>query len=312
MKNYIKYLLVSLVGLMITLNSCNKDEYEMGELIAPSNVTLSYEIVGVDDENPNGDGSGLVNFTATADNAITYTYSFGDGTSPQTAASGKITKQYAITGVNSYNVTVSAVGTGGITSSKTDQLEVLSNFEDEEALEFLTGGSSKTWYWAANLSGHAGMGTQAEDYGNAEYTFASWWSIGPFDADKACMYEAELVFTKTENGLTYEQTTGPAFVPGTYAGKIGVEGDICHGEDVAPALYGVKNVSFAPSTSKASIDGGYRGTTMTISDGGFMCWWVGTSEYDIMEITENILKVRIKEDGEVAWYHIFTNEKPEQ
>ncbi len=179
-------------------------------------------------------------------------------------------------------------------------------------MEFLTGGSSKTWYWAANLAGHAGMGTQAEDYGALDYTWASWWSIGPFDADKECMYSAEFVFTKTDNGLTYEQTTGPAFIPGTYAGKIGVEGDVCHGEDVAPDLYGVKTLTFLPSSSRASIDGGYRGTSMSLSDGGFMCWWVGTSEYDIIEVTENILHVRIKEDEEVAWYHIFTSEKPEQ
>ena len=160
---------------------------------------------------------------------------------------------------------------------------------------------------------HAGLGPTAEDYGNLEYTWPAWWQIAAWDPDKACMYEAEFVFTKTETGgLTFEQTTGPAFVPGTYAGKIGVEGDVCHGEDGAPDLYGVKNVSFSPSSSEAAIDGGYRGTTMNFSDGGFMCWWVGTSEYDIIEVTDNILRVRIKEDDTYSWYHIFTSTKPEQ
>jgi len=126
------------------------------------------------------------------------------------------------------------------------------------------------------------------------------------------MYDAEFVFTKTGDGMTFEQIQGPAFIPGTYANKIGVEGDVCHGADVATTLYGVKNVTFSPSTSRAAIDGGYRGTTMTFSDGGFMCWWVGASEYDIIEITDNILRVRIKEDDTYAWYHIFTSEKPEQ
>jgi hypothetical protein len=311
MKTISQYILVALTGLLIVMGGCQK-QHELGQLIAPSNVTLSYEIVGADNDNPNGDGSGMVIFTATANNAITYNFDFGDGTDIQTAAGGVITKQFSITGVNTYEVTVYAIGTGGITSNTSDEVEVLSTFEDSEALEFLTGGSSKTWYWAADLPGHAGMGTQSEDYGNADYTFASWWSIGPFDPDKACMYEAEFVFTKTANGMSFEQTTGPAFIPGTYAGKIGVEGDICHGEDVATPLYGVKNVTFAPSTSRASIDGGYRGTTMTIGDDGFMCWWVGQSEYDIIEVSENILKVRIKEDEIQAWYHIFTNVKPEQ
>jgi len=312
MKNYSKYILVSLIGLLFTLNACQKDEYDLGELVAPTNVSLSYEIVGVDNENPNGDGSGLVNFTVMADNAITYNFDFGDGSDIQTAGSGKITKQYSINGLNIYNVTAFAVGTGGITSTKTDQVEVYSSFSDAEALQFLTGGSSKSWFWAADQPGHTGMGTESEDYGNLDYTWASWWQIGPFDPDKACMYDAEFVFTQTDAGMTFEQITGPAFVPGTWAGDIGVEGDVCHGDDVATDLYGVKNVLFSPSTSRAAIDGQYRGTTMSFSDGGFMCWWVGTSEYDIIEVTDNILKVRIKEDDTQAWYHTFTNVKPEQ
>lgn len=311
MKKLSQYILVALFGLLIVATGC-QEEHEMGALITPTNVQLSAEIVGVDDENPNGDGSGFVNFTATAENAITYNYIFDDGSGTQVAADGKITHQFSVTGVNTYTVTVSAVGTGGLTSSKSNQVEVLSTFEDTDALEFLTGGSSKTWYWAADLPGHAGMGTESEDYGNLEYTWASWWQIGPFDTEKACMYDAEFVFTKTDNGLTFEQTAGLAWIPGTYAGDIGVEGDQCYGEDVATPLYGVKNVSFIPSSSKASIDGEYRGTTMNFSDGGFMCWWVGVSEYDIIEVTENILTVRIREDETQAWYHTFSSTKPEQ
>ncbi len=254
---------------------------------------MTYEIVGADAANPNGDGSGVVNFVATASNYITFNYVFGDGKN-QVAPDGKITHAFSIVGVNSYNVTVFAIGTGGISSSVNVKIDVLSTFEDSEALEFLTGGSSKSWYWAADQLGHAGMGTQGEDYGNLEYTWASWWQAAPWEKD--CMYDAELVFTKTTNGLTYEQLAGPAFIPGYYAIKIGVEGDVCHGDDVVPNLNGVKTVSFSASTSKASIDGVYRGTSMNFSDQGFMCWWVGTSEYDIIEITENILKVRIKED----------------
>jgi len=316
MKN-IKSILIILLGILFVFNACEQDDFDMGELVTPTNVNLTYEIVGKDSITPNGDtinpygdGSGKVIFTTTADNVITYNYDFGDGSKIETAPDGKITKMYSINGINTFNVIVFAVGTGGITSDKTTKVEVFSNFKDEDALEFLTGGSSKTWYWAADLPGHAGMGTQSENYGNNEFTFASWWSIGPWDSEKACMYDAEFVFTKTENGLTFEQTTGPAFIPGTWAGDIGVTGDQCYGEDVAPDLYGIKNVFFSPSLSEASIVGEYWGTTMTLSDGGFMCWWVGTSEYDIIEVTENILRVRIKEDETQAWYHIFTSVKP--
>lgn len=312
MKNFSQYIIVALFGLLLITSGCKEDEHELGALIAPTNVDFTFEIVGVDNENSYGDGSGFVNFSATGDNAITFNYNFDDGRDIEIAADGNITHQFAITGVNTYNVTVNAVGTGGLITSKTTPVEVLSNFEDEEALEFLTGGSSKAWYWAADQPGHAGMGTESEDYGNLDYTWASWWQIGPFDEDKACMYNAEFVFTKEANGLTFEQTTGLAWIPATYADKIGVQGDMCYGDDVATPLYGVKNVTFVPSSSKASIDGEYRGTTMTISDDGFMCWWVGNSEYDIIEVTENTLKVRVKEDDVQAWYHTFSSVKPEQ
>jgi len=296
--------------LVLFIGGCQKD-HQLGELVTPTNLNLSFEVQGADEANPNGDGSGIVEFTASADNAITYYYEFGDGKDKSVAPDGKISHQFSETGVNTYNVTVFAVGTGGIQSSLSSQVEVYSSFTDEEAVVFLTGGSSKSWYWAVNVPGFTGLGPTDEDYGNLDYTWASWWQIGANDPAKECMYSAEFVFTKTDNGVTFEQVTGPAFIPGTYAGKIGVEGDVCHGEDVATTLYGVKNVSFSPSSSKASIDGEYRGTTMSFSDGGFMCWWVGASEYDIIEITENLLRVRIKEDNTYAWYHTFTTEKPE-
>lgn len=303
----IKYILIILLGFQLVFSGCEKDNYELGELIAPTNVDLTFEVVGADSENPSGDGSGIVNFAATADYEITFNYLFGDGKDNKISPDGTSSHQFSKPGVNMYNVTVIAVGTGGISSSKTVQIEVYSSFTDDEALELLTGGSSKTWYWAADQPGHTGLGPNFEDPGKA---YASWYAAAPFE--KECMYSDEFVFTKTDGDLTFEQTTGPAFIPGTYAGKIGVEGDVCHGEDVVPNLYGVKNVSFSPSSSIATVDGGYRGTTMSFSDGGLMGWWVGTSEYEIIQVTDNILMVRVQEDETFAWYHTFTTVRPEQ
>lgn len=312
MKTISQYILVILFGVLLSTTGCQDDEIELGGLVAPTNLNVTYEIVGVDDQNPYGDGSGQVNFIATADNAITFTFDFGDGKDIEPVASGVVTHPFSINGTNIYNVTVNAVGTGGIVTSAVKQVEVFSDFQDEDALEYLTGGDSKTWYWASDLPAHAGMGPESDDYGALDFTWPNWWQIGAWDTEKECMYSAEFVFTKTATGLTFEQTTGSAFIPGAYADVIGVEGDMCYGEDVAPDLYGVKVVTFSPSTSLASIAGGYRGTTMSFSDGGFMCWWVGASEYDIIEVSDNILHVRIKQDDDNAWYHIFTSEKPIQ
>lgn len=307
MKN-LKYIVILLLGFQLVFSGCEEDNYQLGELITPTNVDVTFEVVGTDSENPYGDGSGVVNFSATADNEITFNYIFGDGKDNKIAADGNISHQFSKNGVNTYNVTVIAVGTGGVSASKTVQVEVFSSFTDDEALELLTGGSSKTWYWAADQQGHVGLGPNFED---PQKTFAGWYQAAPFE--KTCMYDAEFVFTKTaDGGMTFEQTAGVAFIPGTYAGKIGVAADECYGEDVVPTLYGVKNVSFSPASSIATVDGGYRGTSMSFSDGGVMCWYVGVSTYEIIEVTENILRVRIEEDATYAWYQTFTTEKPVQ
>ncbi|WP_321516818.1 family 16 glycosylhydrolase [Marinifilum fragile] len=300
-------ILVILFSSLLFFAGC-EEEYSLGEITTPSNLSVSFELVGQDEANPFGDGTGFVNFTATAENEINYTYIFGDGTNNEVSADGNMMHRFSLPGVNTYNVTVLAVGTGGVTTSKSIQVEVFSSFSDEEAIAFLTGGSSKKWYWAADQPAHTGLGPNFVDGTN--HTFAQWYAAAPFE--KTCMYDAEFVFTQTDGGVSFEQTAGSAFIPGTYAGKIGVEGDVCHGEDVLPSLYGVKNVTFAPANSIATEDGGYRGTSFTISDDGFMCWYAGTSTYEIIEITDNILRVRVEEDDTFAWYHIFTSTKPSE
>ena len=228
--------------------------------------------------------------------------------------------RYSVVGVNTFTVVVNAIGTGGVSSSTSMEVEVYSSFEDKEAEEFLSGtlvGDSKTWYWAFDKPLHVGLGPVTDDYGNGEFAYEAWWNtIQPFDSEKACMYDNEFVFTKTANGITFEQTVGPAFVPGAYAGVIGVDGDVCQGADVATTMFGVKNVSFAPSSSKAALEGSYngnpyRGTSFTISDGGFLGWYVGESTYDIIAISENLLQVRIiQAGGGFAWYQLLTSSKP--
>ena len=318
MKN-IKYYIVMIFSLALVFTSCQEDDASIGDIIAPSNVTISAEIVGADAANPYGDGSGIVNFSATANDEITYQFNFGDGKTG-VAPSGQMAHRFTVTGVNTFTVVVNAVGTGGVVSSASMEVEVFSSFADPEAENLLAGelvGDSKTWYWAANIPLHVGLGPVEDDYGNGEFAYEAWWNaIGPWDEEKYCMYQNEFVFTRTANGLTFEQTVGPAFIPGTYASELGVAGDTCHDETVATTMFGVKNVSFLPSTSKAATEGSYkeapyRGTAFEISDGGFMGWYVGASTYDIISVTEDMLQVRIIQAvNGFAWYQVFTSSKP--
>ncbi|MDY0779516.1 glycoside hydrolase family 16 protein [Tenacibaculum sp. IB213877] len=324
----------SLIILIITasfIKSCQKNDYEVGDIVVPKNVSITAEVLGVDENNPHGDGSGFVVFKATADNEINFQFDFGDG-KREVAPSGVIKHRYTKVGINTFSVIVNATGTGGVGSSSSIEVTVYSSFSDVEAESFLTGAqttvedgelvidqnqlpSFKKWYWQADKSLHVGLGPVEGD----GFDFEAWWSgIGPWDEEKACMYDNEFVFTRTAEGVTFEQTVGPAFVPGTYAGKIGVDGDQCHDETVAINMFGVKDVTITPSESTAALEGQYNGspyrqTSFEISDGGFMGWYVGASTYDIISITNDELIVRIVESGnDFAWYHKFTSTKPSQ
>ncbi len=319
----LKNIYIVLFSMLMVLFGCQEDNYKFGEIVTPTNIVITAEIVGQDTSNPDleyGDGSGSVNFTAVADNASSYVFYF-DGVAEK-SPSGQLTKRFSKVGVNTYTVVVKANGTGGLSSTETIEVEVFSSFTDEEAENFLSGaniGDSKKWYWQADKDVHVGLGPVTDDYGNGEFAYEAWWNgIKAWDEEKSCMYDNEFVFTRTANGLTFEQTVGPAFVPGTYADVLGVAGDTCHDDTVATSMFGVKNVSFGPSTSKAATEGSYnnepyRGTSFEISEGGFMGWLVGSSTYDIISISNDELIVRIIQEGDgFAWYHKFTSTKPEK
>ncbi len=320
----LKNIYIILFSLMVAFSSCQENKYQVGEIIIPSNVSITAEIVGADAANPNGDGSGFVIFTAKADNAINYQFDFGDG-KKDVEPSGVIKHRFTEVGNNTYTIILNATGTGGIGSSTTMDVTVFSSFSDVEAENFLSGsniGDSKKWYWQADKSGHVSLGPVEDDYGNGEFAYGAWWpGPNPWDTEKGCMYDNEFVFTRTTDGITFEQTVGPAFIPGTYAGYLGVGGDQCHDASVATTMFGEKSISFVPSESKAAIEGSYnekpyRGSSFEISDGGFMGWYVGASKYDIISISNDELIVRIIEDSAsgsgAAWYHKFTTTKPVQ
>ena len=322
MKN-IKNIYIVLFSMALAFLGCQEKEYEFGDIIAPSSIVINAEIIGQDVNDPdlaNGDGSGIVNFTVSADNASSYVYYFNGVASA--SPSGIFSKRFSKVGTNTYTVVVKANGTAGVSTTKSMDIEVYSSFTDIEAENFLSGaniGDSKKWYWQADVDVHVGLGPVTEDYGGGEFAYEAWWNgIKAWDSEKACMYDNEFVFTRTEDGITFEQTVGPSFVPGTYAGSLGVAGDICHDETVATSMFGLKQVSFGPSTSKAAIEGSYdnedyRRTSFEISDNGFMGWLVGSSTYDIISISNDELFVRIIEAGDgFAWYHRFTSTKPSQ
>ncbi|MBP4137714.1 family 16 glycosylhydrolase [Flavobacterium geliluteum] len=309
--------IISLFTILL-MTGCQKDDYAFGDLSAPNNLKITAEIVGSTTAAPNGDGSGMVKLTATADNAISYKFVFSDGTS-ENSPSGIFTKRFTKTGVNTYTVTAIVTGKGGIASNTTIDVTVLSNFSDDEAVQFLTGGSSKKWYWSASEPGHLGVGQNDGDATKnyyANYYQAAAWEKAAAPAS-SCLYENVLTFSLDGEQLKYQlDNGGSTFFNASFASVAGGSSpdDAC----LAYNTGGLKTVSLSPSESVVMANPNSatqtRGTTMNFSDGGFMGYYIGQSSYEILSITANRMVVRAVMGGNpaLAWYHIFTTTKPTQ
>lgn len=298
------------IGLGIT--ACQDDDQSFGEIVAPTNIQIDYEIVGVDAENPDGDGSGLVNFTVTADNASSYKFMFSDNTT-QSSPSGVYTKQFTANGVNTYTVTVIAYGTGGSSSNTSTEVTVFSDFSDPDAEQLLTGGSSKVWYWAAALPGHLGVGpndTSGSNYQPTYYAATPFEKAGSSDSD--CLYENELTFFMDGDVMKYTlDNGGRTFFNVSYESVVGGSAgqDMCYNYDTS----GERIVTLSPSNSLVAPEN-TRGTSMTFSDNGFMGYYIGASTYEILSLESNKMVVRAipGNDGGLAWYHTFVTSPPSQ
>jgi hypothetical protein len=303
--------IVSVFVLLLMVN-CQEDNLGFGALAAPASLKVTAVVVGKTTAFPNGDGSGKVQFTSTAVNAISYKYIFDDGTS-QNSPSGIFEKPFATPGVNTYTVTVIAYGKGGVATNTTVEVTVLSNFKDPEAVQFLTGGSSKKWYWAQTEDGHLGVGPNVAwadpTFGTQNY-YPSFYGAKPKEKAGTCLYKSEMTFSLVGTIMKFElDNKGQTYYNGAFKGG---GDDACYDLNTS----GAKTVTLSKSESFVSKNPDAatqtRGTVMNIADGGFMGYFVGTSSYEILSITENRMRVRVIQNGNpfLAWYHIFTTTPP--
>ena len=312
MKTILK--LVTVMSLFLTF-SCQDDDATLESVAVPQNLTVSTDITT--------DGSGNVTFTATADHAITYRFIFPDGSS-DVAPSGVYTKRFTKTGLNTYTVTVIAYGQAGVSTSQLIEVEVESDFSDLDAIELLTGynpasgsPSTKTWYWAADVPNHLGVGPNNDDlsqnYFWAFFSFTDPFALN-FDA-ASCAYDDEFIFSTTngENLNYLYDNNGATFFNRSYASVAGGTSpdDQCYEFDTTSG--GTQTVTLGPSESVVAPER-KRGTVMTFNDGGFMGYYIGTTRYEILSITENRMVTRAIQgnDDFLAWYQIFTSTKPVQ
>ncbi len=152
MKHF-KHVFILLLAIL-TINGCKKESANL----TPSNIKVSTEI--------STDGSGNVSFTATADNAVTYDFDFGDGIVNQ-GTTGATTFKFAVGGTYTYDVTVTAYGSTRLSVKKTIQVTV--TVTGEQGLfwsdEFNTDGAPDPLKWGYDI------GTGSGGWGNSELEY---------------------------------------------------------------------------------------------------------------------------------------------
>jgi len=294
----IKNIYLVLFSLTIAFLGCQDEGYTFGEIIAPSNIQISSEIVGADAANPNGDGTGVVNFTTYADNAVSYKYIVNG--SQTLSLSGNATINFSTLGLNAYTVTVVVSGTAGVTSSESVSISVLSTYAPPASLITKLYGydaanpdaeSAQTWKIQSAKPKHFGLGPVGG------VTQAEWYGAGPNEKDGVGMYDDR--FTFSSDG-TYTHITN-----GTVLGRNPYIVNDLGATSVAPNGADIENYEYADYASNWMLTAPAGVETISLSGNAFIAYYTGGNhQYQIFDRGtpgELILKTT-DENAEFDWW----------
>jgi hypothetical protein len=305
MNRYIKFY-PAVIAMVIIMGGCKKKEYSMGDLSAPTGVTINTTIVGQDATHPEGDGSGDVIIALTGKNALAYKidYNAADGITLENLPLGKITKKYTNIGVNTYRITVVAYGPGGTATTVTKDILVRSDFTPNPTIvENLTGTGSKSWKVNKDLAAHFGVGPWSTSSVTPE-----WWAASPNEKVGCCncFYTATFTFTKGTNNtysLTVATPDGAFTKTGALAG--GLPGIPATGGEACYSYGGgTSSFSFVPASSGIAAATPSTKTAILLNGNNtFIGYGAALKEYEIMSINATSMYLRVQgTETADAWY----------
>ncbi|MFC0603883.1 glucan endo-1,3-beta-D-glucosidase [Winogradskyella pulchriflava] len=304
MKNF-KYIIYSMVALVMLVTSCQKEDQEFGDITAPSNIQIDVDIVGADAANPNGDGSGVVNFTATADNAISYQYVYNG--SSTTAPNGMATYTFATLGLNTYSITVVAYGTGGASSTTTIDVDVLSLYEPPaDLITMLTADSSRTWRIKNEGTGHFGLGPIGGIF-NEYYGAAPNDKAGVGMYDDRYIFNVDGTFTHITDGTNDDPTNDDS---GTVFGREVLINELNGPGEGSVNGADIENYPYSDYSAQWTLTAPGDVETLSLTGIGFLGYYVGGSHSYIIESrSANEMAVRTTDgNGEFDWGFILIAE----
>lgn len=300
----IKHLL-GIFTLLLTISSCVKNDYSLGDLTAPLNVVINTEIAGQDAAHPNGDGSGNVKITITAVNGLSYKvdYDANDPVNLVYLPAGTITKKYTTLGLNTYRITAVAYGKGGTSSTITKDITVRSDFTvAPEIVSNLTNGTSRTWVVDKSVAGHLGVGPWTGAVSPV------WWAAAPNEkaASANCFYTATFTFTKVTATNTYSLKVASPDGAFTKTGSLTTLPGIPSSGGEACYSYGggTSNFSFIPASTAIPASTPSTQTSILLAGNTtYIGYGAVQKEYEIMVLTPTYMYLRVQgtETGN-AWY----------
>ncbi|RKE04135.1 PKD domain-containing protein [Marinifilum flexuosum] len=254
--------LIYLIALLVAVVSCSPDEYS-----APANLTadqIEWEYFETDVVNE----FTLINKTE----GVTTLWDLGNGT---TAKGDTVTARYTFAGT--YTVKLTVINQGGTVEvqdnivTDRDNMAFLSGYPYDQ----LIGEGTQTWAIDAYYKGHFGLGPTIENP-------VEWYGANPGEKADRGLYDDRFTFEITESGLTVTQVTnGDVYANGGWAADLGTTAgneEPDGGDFIMPFDGGEFVCSFA-------------GDILTVNGGGFLGYYAGANEYQILALEDDLLDV---------------------
>jgi hypothetical protein len=202
--------------------------------------------------------------------------------------------QYTFNLPGNYSVDVKVYNKNGVSDGS---VKKEFNVAKTKTLNFLTGGSSKTWKWDYTQKGHIGCGPSGTNG-------LSWWSAGANEKASTGMYDDELTFT-AESKYTFDP--GPdGLIYVNKDSKYKPEYYIAQGQDYdAPCTKVTTNFQFVQSGSNLFIQ---------LEDVNTMVSYIPNPDalsmpkYKVLALNDTLLELT-HDNGGIAWHYRFTPKK---